>query len=86
MTLGLVHILLPFMVLAVASTIETIDPTLEEAATMLGAPRSSVLRHIIVPLSLEGVATGALLVFTLSVGSFVTAVLLGDTGTMICRC
>jgi putative spermidine/putrescine transport system permease protein len=82
-TVALVHVLLPFMVLAIAGTIEMIDRSLEEASTVLGAPPRQVLRHIIVPLSLDGVVTGCVLVFTLTVGSFVTVMLLGDTGTVV---
>lgn len=82
-TVALVHVLLPFMVLAIAGTIEMIDRSLEEAGTVLGAPPRQVLRHIIVPLSMDGVITGCVLVFTLTVGSFVTVMLLGDTGTVV---
>jgi ABC-type spermidine/putrescine transport system permease subunit I len=82
-TVALVHVLLPFMVLAIAGTIEMIDRTLEEAATQLGAPPRQVFRHVILPLSLDGVITGSVLVFTLTVGSFVTVMLLGDTGTAV---
>jgi ABC-type spermidine/putrescine transport system permease subunit I len=80
---ALVQVLLPFMVLAIAGTIETIDRALEEAATTLGASRRAVLRHIILPLSRDGILAGSILVFTLTVGSFVTVMLLGDTSTMV---
>ena len=80
---ALVHVLLPFMVLAIASTIETIDRSLEEAATVLGASRREVFLNVVLPLSAEGIVTGAILVFTLTVGSFVTVMLLGDTKTMV---
>jgi putative spermidine/putrescine transport system permease protein len=80
---ALIQVLLPFMVLAVAGTIETIDRTLEEAATTLGASRRAVLRHVVLPLSRDGILAGSILVFTLTVGSFVTVMLLGDTSTMV---
>lgn len=82
-TVALVHVLLPFMVLSLASTLETLDPRLEEAAAVLGASRSSIFLRIILPLSLEGLLTGSILVFTLCVGSFVTVMLLGSTSTMV---
>jgi putative spermidine/putrescine transport system permease protein len=82
---ALVQVLLPFMVLAVAGTIETIDRTLEEAATTLGASRREVLRHVVLPLSRDGILAGSILVFTLTVGSFVTVMLLGDTSTIARR-
>jgi putative spermidine/putrescine transport system permease protein len=81
--IALIQVLLPFMVLAVSGTIETIDRTLEEAATTLGASRRAVLRHVVLPLSRDGILAGSILVFTLTVGSFVTVMLLGDTSTMV---
>lgn len=81
--IALVHVLLPFMVLSLASTLETLDPQLEEAAAVLGAPRLAIFWRIILPLSYEGLFTGSILVFTLCVGSFVTVMLLGSTSTMV---
>ena len=82
-TIALVHVLLPFMVLSLASTLETLDLQLEEAAAVLGASRSNIFFRIILPLSMEGLVTGSILVFTLCVGSFVTVMLLGSTSTMV---
>jgi putative spermidine/putrescine transport system permease protein len=82
-TIGLVHVLLPFMVVSIASTLETLDPRIEEAAQVLGASRTRVFRHITLPLSLEGLITGSILCFTLTIGSFVTVMLLGKNSTMV---
>jgi ABC-type spermidine/putrescine transport system permease subunit I len=82
-TIAMVHVLLPFMILSVASTLETLDRRIEEAARVLGASSPRVLWHVTLPLSLEGVVTGAILVFTLAIGSFVTVLLLGKTSTMV---
>lgn len=82
-TLAMVHVLLPFMVLSVAGTLETLDRRIEEAAAILGAPPARVFWHVTLPLSLEGIVTGAILVFTLAIGSFVTVLLLGKTSTMV---
>jgi len=82
-TIAMVHVLLPFMILSVASTIETLDERLEEAARVLGASSTRVFRDITLPLSMEGVVTGAILVFTLTIGSFVTVLLLGKNATMV---
>ncbi len=82
-TIAMVHVLLPFMVLSIASQIETIDITLEEAASMAGASPAQVFRAVTLPLSLEGLATGCMLSFTLAIGSFVTVMLLGKTATMV---
>lgn len=79
----LVHVLLPFMVLSIASALEGIDGTLEDAATTLGGSPLESFWHVILPLSLQGVVTGTLLVFALSMGSFVTVMLMGDNSTMV---
>lgn len=78
-----VHVFLPFMVLAIASGLETLDPRLEEAALVLGASRFSAFRLVTFPLSLEGLQTGSILVFTLTVGAFVTVMILGSSSTMV---
>jgi ABC-type spermidine/putrescine transport system permease subunit I len=82
-TIAMVHVLLPFMVLSIASTLETLDRRLEEAAAVLGATPARIFRHVTLPLSLEGIVTGAILCFTLAIGSFVTVLLLGKTSTMV---
>jgi ABC-type spermidine/putrescine transport system permease subunit I len=79
----LVHVLLPFMVLSIASGLEGIDPLLEDAATTLGAAPWQGFRHVVLPLSREGVVTGTLLVFALTIGSFVTVMLMGSNATMV---
>ena len=81
--IALVHVLLPFMVLSVAGSLEMLDPRLGEAALVLGASPARVFRHVTLPLSLEGLVTGMILCFTLTIGSFVTVMLLGKTSTMV---
>jgi putative spermidine/putrescine transport system permease protein len=76
-TIGMVHVLLPFMVLSLASVLSGMDRSLEEAALSLGADRARVFWRITVPLSLRGVSVGCMLVFLLTIGSYVTPVLLG---------
>ncbi len=82
-TIAMTHVLLPFAVLSIASVLETRDRALDEAAATLGANPARVFREVVLPLSMEGIVTGAILVFTLSVGSFVTVLLLGKTSTMV---
>jgi len=82
-TVAMVHVMLPFAVLSIASVLEARDRPLEEAAATLGASPGRVFREVVLPLSMEGVVTAAILVFTVSVGSFVTVLLLGKTSTMI---
>ena len=75
--LGLVYGHLPLMVLPVYASLERLDPALLEAAEVLGARPFSRLRRVILPLSLPGVAAGAMLVFIPSLGAFLTPDLLG---------
>ncbi len=78
---GLVHVLVPFMVLSIASVLQGIDRRLEESARILGAGKLQTFLRVTFPLSIDGVGTGAILVFMLANGSFVTLLLLGG-GTL----
>jgi putative spermidine/putrescine transport system permease protein len=75
--IGTTHVLLPFMVLSILSTLQSIDRTLEDAAASLGARPLRTNLDVILPLVMPGVITGMILVFILAVGSFITPVLLG---------
>lgn len=79
--IGLVHVLVPFMVLSIASVLQGIDRRLEESARILGAGKLQTFLRVTFPLSIDGVGTGAILVFMLANGSFVTLLLLGG-GTL----
>ncbi len=81
--LAMVHVLLPFMVLSVAAALEGIDPALDQAALTLGASPWRAFLAVTWPLGLEGVLTGTLLVFALSMGSFVTVMMMGGNATMV---
>mgnify|MGYP001177270886 FL=1 len=74
---GLVHVLVPFMVLSIASVLRSIDLQLEESARILGASRVKTFLKVTFPLSLDGIGTGFIIVFLLANGSFVTLLLLG---------
>jgi spermidine/putrescine transport system permease protein len=75
--LGLVHFLLPFMVLNVYVSVEGIDRSLEDAACSLGATRFQAFREVTLPLSLPGLAAGGLLCFVLAAGTYITPLILG---------
>jgi putative spermidine/putrescine transport system permease protein len=75
--IGLVHILLPYMILSLAGIIQTIDPALEDACHSLGADGWRTFRRVIFPLSLPGLIAGTVLVFSISMTAFVTPQLLG---------
>jgi putative spermidine/putrescine transport system permease protein len=82
-TLGMIHILLPYMVLALYGVMRKIDPSYLRAAEGLGARPFGAFRHIFLPLSLPGVVNGALLVFTMCLGFYVTPILLGTPKDMM---
>lgn len=75
--IGMIHILLPYMILPVANALRQIDPSLARAASGLGAPPWKTFLQVTLPLSVPGVAAGALLVFVLSLGFYITPAMLG---------
>ncbi|TDR85379.1 ABC transporter permease [Enterovirga rhinocerotis] len=74
---GMVHILIPFMVLSIASVLGKIDPSYAEAATVMGANPVRTFLKVTLPLSVQGIAAGSVIVFCLTVGAYVTPVMLG---------
>jgi ABC-type spermidine/putrescine transport system permease subunit I len=77
--IGLVNVFLPFMALPLMAAIERIPPSLEEAARNLGASWYHVFRRIILPLSMPGLISGSLLVYSISISAFVTPALMGNS-------
>lgn len=77
-TLAMVHLLLPFMILALYSVMKKIDFRLVRAARNLGASPFTAFRCIFLPLSAPGIVNGCTLVFTMCLGFYVTPVLLGS--------
>lgn len=81
--LGMVHILLPYMILPVHNAISALDPALVRAGRSLGAGSLRILFRITLPLISRGIATGALLVFVLALGFYVTPQMLGGPSDMM---
>ncbi len=81
--IGMVHVLLPFTILPMYSVMERIDRALLQAALNLGANRWHTFWQIFFPLSLPGVASGALLVFIIALGFYITPALLGGTSDIM---
>jgi len=78
------HILLPFMILPLFSVMRGINPAFMQAALSMGARPIQAFSKIYFPLSLPGLSAGALLVFIISIGYYITPALLGGTdGQMI---
>lgn len=75
--IGMVHVLLPYMILPLYGALRRVDPNLVQAAEGLGAPHWRVFWRIYLPLTLNGIAAGTILVFVLSLGFFITPALLG---------
>ena len=75
--LGLVQFALPFMILTLIGVIRGIDPSLEEAARSLGASRRRAFFRVTLPMSMPGILSGSLLVFALSISSYIVPALMG---------
>jgi spermidine/putrescine transport system permease protein len=85
---GLVYNYLPFVILAIYSSLQRLNPEIREASVDLGAPTWKTFWRITLPLTAPGVAAGAVFVFVLSIGNFITPELLGGgrlqmVGTLI---
>jgi putative spermidine/putrescine transport system permease protein len=74
---GLVHVLLPFMILSIAAVLGSIDKSFSEAAYTLGATPTRNFLTVTLPLSIEGLAAGSVIVFCLTIGTYITPVWLG---------
>lgn len=77
---GLTHVILPFGVLSLLTTLQGINPNLEKAAQILGASRLAVLRRIVLPLSIPGIVSSLLIAFTMAASAYATPALLGGAG------
>lgn len=82
-TIGMTYIMLPFLVMPLHATLRAIDPTTLRAAAICGASRWYAFRHVLVPLAMPGIANGALMVFVMALGYFVTPALLGGPSYMM---
>lgn len=86
--LAVVHVLLPFMILPLLSSLQDTNPSLKLAAQNLGASPIQTFLRITLPLSAPGAVVGCTFVFMLSLASYITPVLVGGpfqplTGIMI---
>lgn len=78
--IAMTHILLPFMILPIYSSMQSIPPSYQRAAISLGSHPFAAFWRVYVPQTYPGVAAGALLVFIISVGYYITPALLGGPG------
>jgi putative spermidine/putrescine transport system permease protein len=82
-TIGMTYIMLPFLVMPLHATLRSIDPSTLRAAAICGASRWQAFWRILVPLAMPGIASGALMVFVMALGYFVTPALLGGASYMM---
>ncbi|GAA5040093.1 putative spermidine/putrescine transport system permease protein [Thermocatellispora tengchongensis] len=75
--IGMVHVLMPYAVLALFAQLRSIDPDVERAARGMGARPWRVFARVTLPLSLPGAVAGGVLVFVLALGFYITPQLLG---------
>jgi putative spermidine/putrescine transport system permease protein len=75
--LGMVHVLLPYAVLPIYAAMLKVDPRLLLASDGLGATGAQTFWRIYLPLTARGVAAGAIFVFLLALGFYITPALLG---------
>jgi putative spermidine/putrescine transport system permease protein len=75
--ISMVHILLPFMILPLYSVMRSVPPTYVRAAVSLGSAPLAAFVRVYVPQTYPGVGAGALLVFILAIGYYITPALLG---------
>jgi len=75
------YIWLPFMIIPAYSALERVPESLLEASADLGARRWRTIRDIVLPLALPGVVAGSIFTFSLTLGDFITPVLVGGAGS-----
>ncbi len=75
--IGLVYTVILFMIVPLASTLDGMDNEMIEAGYNLGGRSITVLRRIIIPYAMPGIASGCIIVFMLTAGSYLTPILLG---------
>lgn len=74
---GMTHVLFPYMVLSIVGSLERMDPSIVRASQSLGASPIKTFFSVYLPLTLPGIFAGSVMVFSLSVSSFVTPAILG---------
>ena len=77
--IGMIHLLIPYMILSLVGVLQSIDPNVEYAAYSLGASPMTTFRKVVFPPSTPGIISGCVLVFTMSMTSYVTPKLLGGS-------
>lgn len=82
MVVGLLYMSMLFMVIPVMSTLQSMDDSLIEAACDLGASKWDIFTKIIIPYSMPGITSGAIIVFMLVIGDYLAPNLLGGKNSL----
>ena len=77
------YIWLPFMIIPTYAALERVPESLVEAASDLGAHRWRVIRDVVLPLALPGVVAGSIFTFSLTLGDYITPILVGGAGSSL---
>ena len=79
---GLVYTCMLFMVVPLVTTLDSLDDSLIEAGYNLGGSSLSILREIVIPHAMPGIVSGCIVVFMLSLGNYLTPILLGGKDSL----
>jgi len=82
MTIGLVYMSMLFMIIPVMSALDSLDNSIIEAASDLGASKWTIFRQIIIPYAMPGIASGSIIVFMLIIGDYVAPNILGGKSSL----
>jgi spermidine/putrescine transport system permease protein len=82
MTIGLLYMSMLFMIIPMMSALESLDDSLIEAASDLGASKWTIFRQIIIPYTTPGIASGGIIVFMLVIGDYVAPNILGGKSSL----
>ncbi len=82
MTIGLLYMSMLFMIIPMMSALESLDDSLIEAASDLGATKWTIFRQIIIPYTTPGIASGGIIVFMLVIGDYIAPNILGGKSSL----
>jgi putative spermidine/putrescine transport system permease protein len=75
------YLWLPFMILPIYGALERVPGSLIEASADLGAGGATTLRRVLLPMALPGIVAGSIFTFSLTLGDFITPLLVGGPGS-----
>lgn len=81
--IALTHVMMPFMVISVWSTLQKVDGQIAHAARSLGAGPVTTFRRVVLPQLMPGILSGGIIIFTLSASAFATPAMIGGRGVKV---